>query len=50
MSVELIGTNSVGVALADLIQASKLDIAVRLVSLKQGQSDLRECVARLKGL
>ncbi len=57
MSVELIGIISVGVALAGvgvalggLILASKRDIAVRLISLEQGQSDLRERMARLEGI
>ena len=50
MSVELIGIISVGVALAGLILASKRDINIRLVSLEQGQADLRERMARLEGI
>ncbi len=48
MSVELIGIISVGVALAGLILASKRHIAVRLISLEQGQADLRERMAGLE--
>ena len=47
MSVELIGIISVGVALAGLILASRRDINLRLISLEQGQADLRERMARL---
>lgn len=50
MSVELIGIISVGVALAGLILASKRHIAVRLISLEQGQADLRERIAGLEGI
>ena len=50
MSVELIGIISVGVALAGLILASRRDINLRLVSLEQGQADLRERMARLEGM
>jgi len=50
MSVELIGIISVGVALAGLILASKRDINVRLVTLEQGQADLRERMAGLEGI
>ena len=50
MSVELIGIISVGVALAELIPASKRDINIRLVSLEQGQADLRERMARLESI
>ncbi len=50
MSVELIGIISVGVALAGLILASKRDINLRLISLEQGQADLRERMARLEGI
>lgn len=57
MSVELIGIISVGVALAGvgvalagLILASKRDISVRLISMEQGQADLRERMARLEGI
>lgn len=61
MSVELIGIISVGVALAGLgvalaglILASRRDINLRLISLEQGQADLRVRMARqesiLKGL
>ena len=50
MSVELIGIISVGVALAGLILASKRHIAVRLISLEQGQADLRERMAGLEGI
>lgn len=50
MSVELIGTISVGVALAGLILASKREINLRLVALEQGQADLRERMARLEGI
>ena len=50
MSVELIGIISVGVALAGLILASKRDINLRLISLEQGQADLRERMARQEGI
>ena len=40
----------VGVVLAGLILASKRDITVRLVSMEQGQADLRERMARLEGI
>jgi len=50
MSVELIGIISVGVALVGLILASRRDINLRLVSLEQGQADLRERMARLEGM
>ena len=50
MSVELIGIISVGVALAGLILASKRDINVRLITLEQGQADLRERIAGLEGI
>ena len=50
MSVELIGIISVGVALAGLILASKRDINVRLMTLEQGQADLRERMAGLEGI
>ncbi|MCY4543817.1 MAG: hypothetical protein OXD39_01160 [Gemmatimonadetes bacterium] len=50
MSVELIGIISVGVALAGLILASKRDINVRLITLEQGQADLRERMAGLEGI
>ena len=50
MSVELIGIISVGVALAGLILASKRDINVRLITLVQGQADLRERIAGLEGI
>ena len=57
MSVELIGIicvgvalAGVGVALAGLILASRRDITVRLVSMEQGQADLRERMARLEGI
>ncbi len=50
MSVELVGIISVGIALAGLILASKRDINTRLISLEQGQADLREHMARLEGI
>ena len=57
MSVELIGIISVGVALAGvgvalsgLILASRRDINLRLISLEQGQADLRERMARQEGI
>ena len=50
MSVELIGIISVGVALAGLILASKREISLRLVALEQGQSDLRERMAKQEGV
>ena len=50
MSPELIGIISVGVALAGLILASKRDINVRLMTLEQGQADLRERIAGLEGI
>ncbi|MXW04897.1 MAG: hypothetical protein F4Z81_07495 [Gemmatimonadetes bacterium] len=50
MSVELIGIISVGVALAGLILASKREINLRLVALEQGQSDLRERMAKQEGV
>ncbi|MCY3712055.1 MAG: hypothetical protein F4207_11390 [Gemmatimonadetes bacterium] len=50
MSIELIGIISVGVALAGLILASKREINLRLVALEQGQSDLRERMAKQEGV
>ena len=50
MSVELIGIISVGVALAGLILASRRDINLRLITLEQGQTDLRERMAGLEGI
>ncbi len=57
MSVELIGIISVGVALtgvgialAGLILASMRDMNLRLISLEQGQADLRERMAGLEGI
>ena len=57
MSVELIGIVSVGVALAGvgvalagLILASRRDINLRLITLEQGQTDLRERMAGLEGI
>ena len=50
MSVELIGIISVGVALAGLILASRRYINVRLITLEQGQADLRERMAGLEGI
>ena len=50
MSVELIGIISVGVALAGLILASRRDINLRLITLEQGQTDLRESMAKLEGI
>ena len=46
----MIGIISVGVALAGLILASKRDINVRLMTLEQGQADLRERIAGLEGI
>ncbi len=57
MSIELIGIISVGVALAGvgvalagLILASRRDINLRLISVEQGQADLRERMASLEGI
>ena len=50
MSVELIGIICVGVILAGLILASRRDINLRLISLEQGLTDLRDRMASLEGI
>lgn len=50
MSVELIVVLSMCIAVARLILASKRDTNVCLISIEQGQAELKERTARLEGI